>query len=129
MPLEAEQHAVLSETACCFSGICSLNGADVLYKDFDDAINLFKDLYKENPDMRAAIIYRRGLNGIETELRKRKLRCVFHTIEERGISVITVEEAKGLEFGAVVVVDNDMTGNESYISYTRALDNLIITSL
>lgn len=106
-----------------------LNGADVLYKDFDDAINLLKDLYKENPDMRAAIIYRRGLNGIETELRKRKLRCVFHTIEERGISVITVEEAKGLEFGAVVVVDNDMTGNESYISYTRALDNLIITSL
>ena len=23
MPLEAEQHAVLSETACCFSGICT----------------------------------------------------------------------------------------------------------
>ncbi len=45
------------------------------------------------------------------------------------VSVITIEEAKGLEFDAVLVVDNYMNINEKYVAYTRALDNLIITTL
>ncbi len=39
---------------------------------------------------------------------------------------MTVYESKGLEFTAVAVVDEDMTDNEKYIAYTRALKELAI---
>lgn len=106
-----------------------LNGSDVYHKSFDEAVQELKEICKASPDTRAAIIYRRGLSGLDSAIKKRNLKCVFNTIAENGISVVTVEEAKGLEFGAVIVVDNNMNINESYIAYTRALDNLIITSL
>jgi len=32
VPLESEQHAVLSETACCFSGICN-DEALIIYQE------------------------------------------------------------------------------------------------
>ena len=38
-----------------------------------------------------------------------------------------VELVKGLEFDAVVAVIDDMSTNEQYVAYTRALDNLIVT--
>lgn len=41
---------------------------------------------------------------------------------------MTVYESKGLEFTAVAVYDADMTDNEKYIAYTRALKNLAIIS-
>ena len=40
--------------------------------------------------------------------------------------IYTVKEVKGLEFLEVVVFERDMTNNEKYISYTRALDKLTI---
>ncbi|MCD8286851.1 MAG: UvrD-helicase domain-containing protein [Clostridia bacterium] len=42
------------------------------------------------------------------------------------INVMTVYESKGLEFSAVVVCDNDLSANEKYIAYTRALSELIV---
>lgn len=57
------------------------------------------------------------------------LNCQYHKIESDAISVITVEEAKGLEFDAVVVLENNMSVNERYLAYTRALDHLIITAI
>ena len=42
------------------------------------------------------------------------------------ISVLYVDEAKGIEFDKVYVVANTMTRNERYIAYTRALSELII---
>ena len=106
-----------------------LTGEDVVRTDFDDAIKRLRGIVKDDPDTKAAIIYRRGLEGLDFALKKQNLSCSFNSISEYGISVITVEEAKGLEFGAVVVVDNYMTLNEQYVSNTRALDNLIITTL
>ena len=41
-------------------------------------------------------------------------------------SVMTVSDCKGLEFDTVYVLDYDMTDNEKYVAYTRALDNLIV---
>lgn len=41
-------------------------------------------------------------------------------------SVYTVKEVKGLEFKTVCVVDREMTPNEKYIAYTRALVKLIV---
>ena len=47
-------------------------------------------------------------------------------ISKTKINVMTVYESKGLEFTAVAVADRDMTDNEKYIAYTRALKTLAI---
>ncbi|MBE5891467.1 MAG: hypothetical protein E7282_10965 [Lachnospiraceae bacterium] len=41
-------------------------------------------------------------------------------------NIITVEDAKGLEFNTVAVLDGRMTPNEKYIAYTRALNELFV---
>ena len=41
-------------------------------------------------------------------------------------AIYTVKEVKGLEFQEVITVDRDMTENEKYISYTRALMKLTV---
>lgn len=47
-------------------------------------------------------------------------------ISKIKINVMTVYESKGLEFTAVAVADGDMTDNEKYIAYTRALKELAL---
>jgi len=47
-------------------------------------------------------------------------------ISKKKINIMTVYESKGLEFTAVAVVDGDMTVNEKYVAYTRALKELAI---
>ena len=47
-------------------------------------------------------------------------------ISKTKINIMTVYESKGLEFTAVAVADEDMTDNEKYIAYTRALKYLAI---
>lgn len=41
-------------------------------------------------------------------------------------NMMTIHQAKGLEFETVIVFDGRMTDNEKYIAYTRALDELYI---
>ena len=41
-------------------------------------------------------------------------------------NLLTIKQAKGLEFNTVVAVSGRMTQNEKYICYTRALDELYI---
>ena len=47
-------------------------------------------------------------------------------ISKTRINLMTVYESKGLEFTAVAVADSDMTDNEKYIAYTRALKELAV---
>lgn len=47
-------------------------------------------------------------------------------ISKSKINIMTVYESKGLEFTAVAVVDGDLTLNEKYIAYTRALKELAV---
>lgn len=47
-------------------------------------------------------------------------------ISKSKINLMTVYESKGLEFTCVAVADADMTVNEKYIAYTRALKELAI---
>ena len=107
-----------------------LNGADVIMEAFSTALNRIEDLHGAFPRYRLAIIYKRGLEGLASVLDESlKTRHVYDAVDPGAISIITVEEAKGLEFDAVLVVENYMNVNERYISYTRALDNLILTDL
>ncbi len=47
-------------------------------------------------------------------------------ISKSKINIMTVYESKGLEFTAVAVVDADLSVNEKYIAYTRALKELAV---
>jgi len=47
-------------------------------------------------------------------------------ISKTKVNIMTVYESKGLEFTAVAVADGDMSDNEKYVAYTRALKNLAI---
>ena len=52
---------------------------------------------------------------------------LLHLIDKtikKDVLVYTVKEVKGFEFKEIIVVDTDMTDNEKYISYTRALKKL-----
>ncbi|MCD7729824.1 MAG: AAA family ATPase [Clostridia bacterium] len=66
-------------------------------------------------------------DGLNIHMRKN-----YNVIRETGviskkkINIMTVYESKGLEFTAVAVADQDMTDNEKYIAYTRALKELVI---
>ena len=106
-----------------------LSGENVKMLSFKDAITELLHTKQAMPGCRAAIIYRKGLNKVSEVLSDYASVVVFDQVDSKKISVITVEESKGLEFDAVVVIDSQMTMNEQYISYTRALDNLIITEL
>ena len=54
------------------------------------------------------------------------LKIVLNGTAISNFKSYTVKEAKGLEFKHVVVIDRDMTVNEKYISYTRALAKLTV---
>lgn len=91
----------------------------------------------EEIDRRSVTKYLSGKNGLcavitsEASLEK-YARKSYNMLRETGrisktkINVMTVYESKGLEFTAVAVADEDMTENEKYIAYTRALKNLAL---
>ena len=47
-------------------------------------------------------------------------------IKRDKINIIPLIYSKGLEFETVIVIENDMSRDELYVSYTRALNNLYI---
>ena len=51
---------------------------------------------------------------------------IGETMDNGFISVMYVDEVKGIEFDKVFVVSAKMRRNEKYIAYTRALSELII---
>ena len=106
-----------------------LSGKRILKPEFKKALNKLEELHKDNPKYRCAIIYKKGFGDISEKINKYLHSSHAFSVQNNDqISVLSVEKAKGLEFDAVVVIQNDMTANEKYISYTRALDNLIITN-
>ena len=105
-----------------------ISGESVLELDLETAVHQISEIKKRNPEYRVAIIHRYGLKGIKKELRKilADQDVSWKAVDVRKICVIPVEIAKGLEFEAVVVIVNRMSDNEKYVSYTRALDKLIV---
>lgn len=64
--------------------------------------------------------------------KEKYLRKSYHELSQNGvlsknkINFMTVYESKGLEFSSVVVIPTNMTENERYIAYTRALQYLAV---
>lgn len=77
---------------------------------------------------------KRGLKAVITSPSRigEYARTTYNIVSQTGklakkkINLLTVYESKGLEFAAVAVDDSDMTPNEKYIAYTRALMYLCI---
>ena len=91
----------------------------------------------EEIDSRSVTRYLSEKNGLSAVITSEKqyenyVRKNYNALRETGkisktkINVMTVYESKGLEFTSVAVADGDMTDNEKYIAYTRALKNLAL---
>ena len=106
-----------------------LPGDEVEELPFDDALAKIETLKRSNSEARAAIIYRKGVDEVQNVIIGSGLDIISGAADNSKIMLMTVEEAKGLEFEYVLVVKNCMTDTELYISYTRALDNLITTEI
>ena len=78
----------------------------------------------ENKGLSAVICSEAGLE----KYTRKSYNVVRNTgrISKTKINIMTVYESKGLEFTSVAVADGDLTENEKYIAYTRALKNLAI---
>lgn len=80
--------------------------------------------FKEKQGLKAVIAREEHLHLFNK--RGYKLLSSDGKISKTRINVMTVFESKGLEFSAVTVYDADMTENEKYIAYTRALRDLAV---
>ena len=118
-----------SELSHNMTGI-GLTGADVRKLPLHDAVNEILFFKARNEEARIAIIHKRGLAGLREQLANfGEPTIIWGAFDQSKISVIDVETSKGLEFEAVVVIENHMTDNERYVSYTRALDNLFTVTI
>ncbi len=107
-----------------------VDGEEVAEVSFEVAVARMSDLKKRNPGFRAAIVYKKGATGLE-ELVQKQIPCellALNEVDDRKISVITAEMAKGLEFESVIVITDRMTVNEKYIAFTRPLQYLYVTN-
>lgn len=105
-----------------------INGKDVQDMSLDMAIEAILAYHTEHPESRIAITHRSGIASIREALISmlEQEDISWDEVNENKISVLSVELAKGLEFEAVISIVDHMTPNEKYISFTRALDELIV---
>lgn len=99
----------------------------------DPASHLIKLLRKAKPTGLSAIIVK-DKDEANSVLKKTKslnrlindLTGGVNVINKLKWNLLTIDQAKGLEFGTVYVFSGRMSTNEKYIAYTRALDELFI---
>ncbi|MGN1021293.1 MAG: hypothetical protein ACI4O7_13085 [Aristaeellaceae bacterium] len=108
-----------------------INGEEVAEQSLQDAIQWIARMKQNTPDARAAIIYRHGIRSIQDKLRsqlKPLIEFSWSEVDDKRLSVISVEMAKGLEFEYVVVVTDQMSENERYVAFTRAMEALVVVN-
>lgn len=105
-----------------------ISGERVKQTDIRQGIAELQSLKSRNSDLRTVIIKLQGSKKYDKDIMSMVLKddISFYSLDENKLSIITVEQAKGLEFGAVLVITDGMSTNEKYVSFTRALDNLIV---
>lgn len=106
-----------------------ISGDDVQeLSSLDAAIAWALKKKKANANSRVAVLYRYGHSTVREALKKvfSGEECSWDEVDEKRVSVLSVEMAKGLEFDSVVAVVDKMTANERYVSYTRALEALCV---
>lgn len=105
-----------------------IKGDPVVELDIEQAVKWLSDLRTTNPNDRYAVIVHRERESIKATLTDSMPEEDFswNKVNDKKISVLTVEHAKGLEFETVMVLCHGMEINEQYIAYTRALNHLCV---
>lgn len=63
---------------------------------------------------------------VKDEYTRKDLTVHIKRLKIKAPDIYTVKEVKGLEYSEVIIIDKNMTDNERYIAYTRALKKLFI---
>lgn len=107
--------------------LTGVEGAPVRNISFDEMISELVEV-AGNADRTAVILPRAMSKQRVTRARKleNKRESLSVKFDTSKVSIMYVDEIKGIEFDRVYVVDQDMERNERYIAFTRALDNLSI---
>ncbi len=107
-----------------------LNGEAVKEGSLEEIVGDILNYRGKNPQARTAIIYKKGMEQLAERAQGLMSgdECALDQVDAKKVSLITVEMAKGLEFEKVAVITDNMSINEKYISYTRALESLAVTS-
>lgn len=105
-----------------------IKGAPVAELDWPKGVAWLAKLKKANPNYRAAVIVHREMETLRDDLTRAmpKKSLSWHSVDDAKVSVLTVEQAKGLEFEVVLVLSQGMEINEQYIAFTRALEHLCV---
>ena len=107
------------------TGVDGANVKEILRNDLESELASLK-LISE----RVAVLVPRKINKnkyLNKELLSEELLThIGDRIDNGYISLMYVDEVKGIEFDKAYVVSKGMTRNEKYIAYTRALSELII---
>ncbi len=105
-----------------------VTGEPVVQMNTRDAIRWVQTIKNTHPEYRVAVVYHHGLKAVHDLLHALLQGKIvsWDEVNDKNISVVSVELAKGLEFEAVVVIADQMSDNEKYISYTRALEQLCV---
>jgi len=107
--------------------LTGVEGSPVRNITFDEMVSELAEIY--DSEERTAVILPRTMSkqrvtrARKLDKQKERLSVKF---DVNKISIMYVDEIKGIEFDRVYVVDHDMEKNERYIAFTRALDNLTI---
>ena len=107
--------------------LTGVDGEPVRNISFDEMINELVEV--SGLEDRTVVILPRTMSkqrvtrAKKLEKSRDRLSAKFDTTK---VSIMYVDEVKGIEFDRVYVVDQDMERNERYIAYTRALDSLSI---
>ena len=90
-------------------------------------LHIIPNLKMESDD-RVAIIVKDISEKIKVKLQRFVVNYFDSNAEiQRGVyNVLTIAQAKGLEFEKVVVVKENMTRNEFYVACTRAIQELYV---
>ncbi|MDD6735212.1 MAG: hypothetical protein PUE13_02745, partial [Clostridiales bacterium] len=103
-----------------------LDGVAVSNVKLSELTHIIKQM--DPSSQRIAIISTRENNFVLKNLLNDISYLSHSKIEDGFISVLTVAETKGLEFDIVYVLPDGMSDNEKYLSYTRALSQLVLLS-
>ena len=107
--------------------LTGVDGAPVKNITIKEMFSELIDIAEE--DGRVAVILPRSFNK-QKITRNKQMDGIKDRISTKfdptKISIMYIDEVKGIEFDKVYAVDSGMDNNERYIAYTRALDNLSI---
>lgn len=101
-----------------------INGPEVVVITENDAMDLIIEIVKEKNIIHAVIII--GSKSVDLSRELINLGCLEERTKEGKLTFYRIEQVKGMEFPTVIVFTSEMTKNEKYISYTRALSSLYV---